>query len=259
MEPLLNYYQGFHDIASVILLNLGPKNSIKSIYHLSYYYLLDYMGIDLIPVKKQLNCLFELLKLKDQQLYNFITDLEIPNYFALSWLITWGCHDIKDWNLCSRLLDFYLATSPEMPIYLACVLILHYRNEILNLEPDMPIVHTYLTNLMKNITNSNNDNNNIIDIEELISKTSLLYQQLPFDQLINNNYNELILNQNSAILNFNEFLSLSSKQEFILNYSILKNRLLIGFNQYNKQQLQSNTTLTITLVLLAMMYKKAIY
>ena len=37
--------------------------------------------------------------------------------FALSWLITWFGHVLKDITTIVRLYDFFLATHPLMPVY----------------------------------------------------------------------------------------------------------------------------------------------
>lgn len=37
--------------------------------------------------------------------------------FALSWLITWYGHVLKDFATIVRLYDFFLATHPLMPVY----------------------------------------------------------------------------------------------------------------------------------------------
>ena len=37
--------------------------------------------------------------------------------FALSWLITWYGHVLKDFTTIVRLYDYFLATHPLMPVY----------------------------------------------------------------------------------------------------------------------------------------------
>lgn len=42
---------------------------------------------------------------------------EVGQVFALSWLITWYGHVLKDFATIVRLYDFFLATHPLMPVY----------------------------------------------------------------------------------------------------------------------------------------------
>ena len=67
---------------------------------------------------------------------------EVGQLFALSWLITWFGHVLRNFDTIVRLYDFFLATHPLMPVYLsaavsclqwynlqslyACVLFLRY-------------------------------------------------------------------------------------------------------------------------------------
>ena len=47
----------------------------------------------------------------------FSTRSEVGQVFALSWLITWYGHVLKDFSTIVRLYDFFLATHPLMPVY----------------------------------------------------------------------------------------------------------------------------------------------
>lgn len=59
-----------------------------------------------------------------------LTRSEVGQVFALSWLITWYGHVLKDFSTIVRLYDFFLATHPLMPVYFGaavscCVLLLY--------------------------------------------------------------------------------------------------------------------------------------
>ena len=47
----------------------------------------------------------------------FLSRSEVGQVFALSWLITWYGHVLKDFSTIVRLYDFFLATHPLMPVY----------------------------------------------------------------------------------------------------------------------------------------------
>ncbi|RUS22066.1 hypothetical protein BC938DRAFT_475290 [Jimgerdemannia flammicorona] len=66
----------------------------------------------------------------------------IVPYYALSWILTWYSHDLKDMNKVSRLFDLFLASTPLMPIYVAAMIVLSRKKELLELDPDL--AHTVL-------------------------------------------------------------------------------------------------------------------
>ena len=50
---------------------------------------------------------------------------EVGTIFCLSWLITWYGHVLDDAKHTVRLYDFFLASHPLMPIYLAAAVRIH--------------------------------------------------------------------------------------------------------------------------------------
>jgi hypothetical protein len=73
-------------------------------------------------------------------------------FFALSWVITWFSHDIRDTALVKRLFDAFIVSHPLFPLYLSAAMILHpyNRNEILSTDCDFAAVHHTLSGLPKN-------------------------------------------------------------------------------------------------------------
>ncbi len=61
-------------------------------------------------------CLFTLTSL---YIFAFSFRSEVGTIFALSWLITWYGHVLSEFKHTLRLYDFFLASHPLMPIYLA--------------------------------------------------------------------------------------------------------------------------------------------
>lgn len=69
----LHYYQGFHDIVSVLLLVFEDEAlALKVASQLAHTYLRDFFHIDLTPVQQQLRLLFPLIKELDEEVYRFI-------------------------------------------------------------------------------------------------------------------------------------------------------------------------------------------
>lgn len=50
---------------------------------------------------------------------DYICRSEVGTVFSLSWLITWFGHVLGDLDSIVRLYDFFMASAPLMPIYMA--------------------------------------------------------------------------------------------------------------------------------------------
>ncbi|KAJ1677447.1 GTPase-activating protein gyp8, partial [Spiromyces aspiralis] len=112
------------------------------------------MGESLEPTLLQIATLFTLLRYEDPQLYKFLTRLEIPPYFAISWVITWFAHDLDSLDNIARIFDFCIATSPLAPLYISAALTLENRDSIMRCEPEFAQVHTKLAALPQSISAS---------------------------------------------------------------------------------------------------------
>lgn len=138
-NPMLHYFQGYHDIAQVFLLVLGgskPAFSVMS--RVSLLRIRDYMLASLSPATKHLQLIPYILQSADAELAAHLG--ETPPYFALSAVLTLYAHDMQDYGDIVRLYDFVLAHEPVMTIYLFAALIIHRREELLDIprdEPDM--------------------------------------------------------------------------------------------------------------------------
>lgn len=138
-NPLLHYFQGYHDIAQVFLLVLGgsePAYSVMS--RVSLLRIRDYMLATLSPATKHLQLIPHILRSADDELAAHLGDT--PPYFALSAVLTLYAHDMQEYTDIVRLYDFVLAHEPVMSLYLFTALIVHRREELLEIprdEPDM--------------------------------------------------------------------------------------------------------------------------
>ncbi|KXN74121.1 RabGAP/TBC, partial [Conidiobolus coronatus NRRL 28638] len=167
-EPRLNYYQGFHDIASVLLLILDSKTAVGCLQNLSIYFLRDYLGSTLAPVIRQIGLVLSLIRAKDPELSRFLNENQVQPYFCLSWLLTWCSHDIPDLTDLARLFDVLLVSNPSLIIYFVCAVNLNRREEILQLDDDPALIHTYLKQFPEKY-----------DLEDLIQKSLDLYNEYP--------------------------------------------------------------------------------
>ena len=59
---------------------------------------------------------------EDPELHEFLIESDVGTIFALSWLITWYGHVISEHKYIVRLFDFFVATHPLMPLYIAAAM-----------------------------------------------------------------------------------------------------------------------------------------
>eukprot|EP00804_Cyclotella_cryptica_P012189 CCRYP_009876-RA/>CCRYP_009876-RA protein AED:0.05 eAED:0.05 QI:245/1/1/1/1/1/4/142/837 len=91
----------------------------------------------------------------DAEVHSHLFDCEMEPFFALSWIITWFAHDVRDTSLVKRLFDFFIASHPLMSIYMSVAMMIHPLNriEILGTDCDFACVHNALADLPKNSSN----------------------------------------------------------------------------------------------------------
>lgn len=133
---MLCYFQGYHDIAQVLLLVLQPDRAAPALARVSLLRIRDYMLPKLSPVLKQLQLLPAIVQAADTELATHLS--KIPPHYALSATLTLFAHDIEDSRAIARLFDFLLAHEPVMCIYLLASTIVTRRAELLEVAADDP-------------------------------------------------------------------------------------------------------------------------
>lgn len=169
-EEDVHYYQGFHDIASVLLLTLGEALAFRCLCKLSNVRLRDCTKSTLEPVAELLNLQVPILVKLDPVLGKHVERMDIPCYFAISWFITWFSHDVPHFHEACRLFDFFLASHPMMPLYIGAAGMQAARDDLLKLN-EMSELHNALVNLKVNCYTTT---------DEVILKVSGFYQYFEF-------------------------------------------------------------------------------
>ncbi|XP_071386901.1 TBC1 domain family member 20 [Centroberyx affinis] len=167
-SPQLHYYQGYHDVAVTLLLVVGERLAIAMLHTLSNHHLRDFMDPTMDSTKHILNYLMPILEQVDTELHDFMVRAEVGTIFALSWLITWFGHVLSEFRHTLRLYDFFLASHPLMPIYLAATIVLHRQKEVKETECDMAMVHHLLSRIPQDLP-----------YELLIGRAQALFDQYP--------------------------------------------------------------------------------
>ncbi|KAJ1761799.1 GTPase-activating protein gyp8 [Coemansia sp. RSA 1752] len=96
---------------------------------------------------QQLQLLYVLLKAIAPNVHNLLEELQVPPFFAISWVLTWFAHDVDDFASICRIYDFLIVSPPMQVVYVAAALVKHSEREVLAMERDFAMVHTGLTKL----------------------------------------------------------------------------------------------------------------
>lgn len=142
----VHYYQGLHDVASVLLLVADEAAAFDMLCHLATGHLRDATRSSLDPVIELLGLMGPIVAAADEELANHLSAQGLPPFYALSWFITWFSHDLADFGEVCRLFDLFLATHPLMPLYVGAAAMHTQRQQLLAAE-EMPVLHSKLVNL----------------------------------------------------------------------------------------------------------------
>ncbi|KAK0395980.1 hypothetical protein QR680_001516 [Steinernema hermaphroditum] len=164
------YYQGFHDVCLTLVLVLGPKTGYKVAKALStksaFHNFLTRSLED--SAMRDLSYMYVLLWKEDPGLERFMRNASVGCMFALSWILTWFSHSLREYSQVVQFFDFFLSNDPLMPVYVSAALVLSRRNEVFACEPEMPIIHHLLTRIPEDI-----------NVDEVLSAASQLILSYP--------------------------------------------------------------------------------
>jgi len=170
-KETLHYYQGFHEVASVVLSTLAPPERaffastgafasadtlrlpVAVLFQLSQSHFRDYLRENFAQLQTVLRLsLFPLIARFDPEVHEHLFNCDMAPNFAISWIITWFSRDIRDTALVKRLFDFFLVSHPLMPLYVAAAMVTHptNRREVLECECDFAELHSLLRKLPNN-------------------------------------------------------------------------------------------------------------
>ncbi|KAJ7252722.1 rab-GTPase-TBC domain-containing protein [Mycena haematopus] len=135
-RPKLNYFQGYHDIITVLLLTLPRELQLPCAEQLSLQRVRDSMGSTLEPVLGLLRVMKNLLRVADPQYAELLERTSPLPYYALPNLLTLFSHDMPTLPLIQHVFDYLLCRPPIYVVYLACAIILCRKQEVEYLEEE---------------------------------------------------------------------------------------------------------------------------
>lgn len=134
--PNLAYYQGYHDIAQLVLLVFynNLNKSFVFLERLTLLHLRDYMMPSINSSVHHLNLILLIIYQKDYNFFKILNNLK--PFYSLSSIITLFTHDVSDYNSICYIFDYLLSNGTSViynSIYLYAEILLLNKNQILNL------------------------------------------------------------------------------------------------------------------------------
>jgi len=169
-DEQLHYYQGFHNIAAIVLMNVKNASLATCILQrIVSLFFRDAMRSDFSDLKEATKILFPLLKIVDREIFHFLLDAEMEPSVVTSYLITWFSHEIKNEQVISRLFDCMIASHPLFPIYVFTAILIdsRHRDDILSSGCDFASVHMAISSAIKSMNVSEKDFDTVEDIIQI--------------------------------------------------------------------------------------------
>nr|GAT46722.1 TBC1 domain member 20 [Mycena chlorophos] len=135
-RPGLNYFQGYHDIITVLLLTLPPELQLPCAEQMSLQRVRDSMGSTLEPVLGLLRVMRNLVRVADPEYAELLERTSPLPYYALPNLLTLFSHDFPTLPLIQHAFDYLLCRPPIFVVYLATAIILSRKKDVERLEEE---------------------------------------------------------------------------------------------------------------------------
>ncbi|EGC37442.1 hypothetical protein DICPUDRAFT_149933 [Dictyostelium purpureum] len=165
----LYYFQGYHEIASVLLLITDESLAFAMLERLSLNHFSDCMLPNFSEILKLLNYIFPLVSMVDQEVYDFLIKSGVQPMFAISWILTWFSHNLEELDLAARVYDYFLSSHPMASVYFSVSVITNLRDQLLKLECSFDSIHAFFTsNLPENL-----------DLDKIIFEADKLIDKIP--------------------------------------------------------------------------------
>ncbi|CAM9188904.1 unnamed protein product [Ectocarpus fasciculatus] len=175
-DGVLNYYQGFHDVVSVLLL---VTSNTQLTYALTerishYFFRRDSMREDFGVLTYLMHLLPVITMRFDKELSTFVSSSKVEPYYCMSWVLTWFSHDLQDQKTVSRLYDVLLGSHPTLVLYICAAVVITAREEVLACDCEFSAVHNTLSHAAKGVK----------DWEAVLQKAKGMFLKCPPRELV---------------------------------------------------------------------------
>jgi len=154
LYPNYSYYQGFHDVGTILLYTLGKDGAFRAMQRLAYFYFRDALKYPFDQsVTLQLRLILRIVHVFDPWFADTVSSFyEGVPIFSVPWVLTWFSHSLKDMKTIQRIFDFLISSPPYSIIYMCAAVLLVMKKELLGRtqDIDMAIVHSFFQHLEVN-------------------------------------------------------------------------------------------------------------
>jgi TBC1 domain family member 20 len=187
-----HYYQGFHDIASLILLICKEQEAKQILLVLCCVHLRDFMTRDMDPTMEYIDSIGSILRIVDEELYKVMKHTDLT--MCVPWVLSWCTHSLhtKNKSLASaasaRLFDYLISHNPDTICYVSVAILQLKRKELMNCGDD----EGEFFQICKDVD---------VDVEKLIRMAARCQDQVSMDM---------------SVMGGSSFMAPKMYQEFIL-------------------------------------------
>lgn len=257
LVPDLYYYQGFHDVASLVIMtfpqdsNMQDTRAILFLCSFAIRFLRDHCMRDIKESINHLHLIPEIISQYDSKFGSIINRVDSPIY-CLSSVITIFCHELDNLEALWQIWDFIiLHDKPDMVIYIYAATMIYFKDDLCNelseimsddeANDDQHIIQFILSKLIQKHLNNSIDIQ--LEISSILSLSEKLYSNCPIDHL-------------KSFKNVNKYsvLKISTSSMTILKLQSLNSKAL----DKPKSSKTSNLIKFSTLVLLLALVMKSI-
>ena len=149
-----HYFQGLHELASVLMLVLGERDAVNMLEILATHKLNAWFQRGIEPIVDIICDVMPLLRIADPPLFQAIEASGVSPLFCIGWVITWFTHDVEDPQAAYVLLDALCGVvaddgaAERFVVYMCAAYISLVRDKVLALPPDQAVMHHFFTSEM---------------------------------------------------------------------------------------------------------------
>ncbi|CAD8164995.1 unnamed protein product [Paramecium octaurelia] len=197
-HPNYSYYQGYHDVASILILVLGVEQGYIAATYAAQNFFKDYLAQELsTTITPQYQFIRNLLlrysrDTSNHKLRQLMLCIEHPTC-VIPWILTWFSHSLDNINDICRIWDFLLCSKQNTVLYV-CAAFIVIHHEILDLRSDEDLIGEF----QEHFQNLNNkDRISDLKIEQVLQLTKTLESQYGFELICDQEH--ILFSQNSIV------------------------------------------------------------
>lgn len=169
----LHYYQGFHDVCLTYMTLYGETEALEKLDQIIDTHFRAFMQPTMKETQEFLELIPMIIGLRDGRILDFLDEAEVGTIFALSWVLTWFSHVIPNERDVEKIFTYLEKNKdPHLILYLSAEIVLHKKEQLLKLEPEMSSVHHFLCQVPRKEK---------LPIDELLERASAAIERWPPD------------------------------------------------------------------------------